>query len=134
MDISKIDSVKAASLGAVMKLMHPTENTVLTNDDGTPMTITLLGTDSDVYRKAQRLAINRRMKSRKPATAEDIDSDALDLLSVSTVDWKITLAGSMPACSTEAARDLYATVPWIKEQVDTFINDRSNFLKASGTN
>jgi hypothetical protein len=135
MDIANIDTVKAATAGAEMKVLHPTENTVLKNEDGSNMTITLIGTDSDTYRKAQRFAINRRMRSgRGRSTAEELEQDALELLAVATQKWNITLGGSKPECTRDIARETYAKVPWLREQVDTFINDRSNFLKASETN
>jgi len=110
---------------------------LLLNDDGTPMTITVLGTDSDVAVKAKHQTSNRRLQSgpRAKVTSEGLEADGVNYLSKLTVGWNITLGGEKPAFTREAAAKLYANprLAFIREQVDAAIADRGNFLKASPT-
>jgi hypothetical protein len=63
---------------------------------------------------------------------EEIESDGLELLAACTKSWSgVVIEGKQVAFSHEAAADLYTRFPWIKEQVDTAIGDRANFIKGS---
>lgn len=134
MDLAKLDTVKGAEEGAAMEVLNPADGTVLRDDNGEPITIWLLGSDSEKVRKRQRLEINKRLKrgNRSRMTAEELEEDGLNLLAFCTVSWKgIVLDGEAPVCSAEAARKVYDRLPWLREQVDAFVGDRANFLKAS---
>jgi hypothetical protein len=106
----------------------------LFNDDGSAMTIGVLGADSDVAVKARNASANRRIQAgpRAKVTAEGIDSDANAYLAKLSVRWNITMGGEKPAFSYDAALKLYANprLSFIREQVDAAIGERSNFLKA----
>lgn len=107
----------------------------LFNDDGTPMTITVLGADSDVAVKARNATSNRRYQQgpRMKLTAEGIEADQAAYLAKLTIDWDITMGGDKPAFSQAAAVQLYRNpkLSFIREQVDAAIADRTNFLKRS---
>lgn len=106
----------------------------LFNDDGTPMTISLLGEDSDVAVKARNSQTNRRIQQgpRAKITAEGINSDGAAYLAKLTVGWNITMGGEKAEFSQDAALKLYANqkLSFIREQVAAFVEDRANFLRA----
>ena len=122
--------------GFVVELRGPTD-AQLFNDDETPMTITVIGADSDIAVKARNAQQNRRLQQgvRAKLTAEGLESDAAGYLAKLTVDWNVTMGGEKPACTYEAAVKIYSTpkLAFIREQVDAAIADRANFLRASPT-
>lgn len=106
----------------------------LFNDDGSPMSISLLGEDSDVAVKARNSQTNRRIQQgpRAKLTAEGLNSDGAAYLAKLTVGWDITMGGEKAEFSQEAALKLYSNpkLAFIREQVAAFVEDRANFLRA----
>ena len=132
MDLATLDSVKAANEGAAMEVLHPTSNVPLKDDQDNPITITLIGQDSDKVKKRQRLEMNKRLKAgrRSTMTAEELEEQGLELLAFCTVSWNgIKLDGQLLDCTADNAMKVYKRVPWLREQVDSFVGDRANFLK-----
>lgn len=130
MDIlAQFDTVSSANSGAKLELTDANGAAVL-KADGTPLTITLLGKDSDVWVKAENAARNRRLAQgpRMKLTAEALESEAISALAKVTVAWDFD-----EPCTYEAAVRLYTRFPLIREQVDLFVGDRANFTKASPT-
>lgn len=135
MDLSTIDTTATANEGAVLELRGP-DDAALYTADGSPVTITLLGKDSDVYTREVNANANRFLKQRGKATitAEGSKADGIRLLAKCTADWSgIRVDGEDLPCNLENAVKLYNRFAWIKEQVDEFIADRANFTKASPT-
>lgn len=128
--LAELDTCKGADAGFECQINHPTT--------GAPIAlwITVLGTDSETYRRTLN-AQTRRMqerarKTRRPSTPEEIDEDALQLLAAVTTGWRAELeldkGVPFPAFSKAAAVDLYRRFRWIREQVDQAVGDRANFL------
>jgi hypothetical protein len=66
---------------------------------------------------------------------EQIERDALELLAACTVAWSgVVVDGKVPACSPEAAAEVYRRLPWLREQADEFANARENFMGESARN
>jgi len=124
----------ATSNSASCPLMHPVHGTPLVNEDGSAWTIDLVSSDSPEYKKAQQTVINRQLKeaSRKmqlKATAEQVNQDQLTILVACTKGWSgLILDGKPLPFSTADCRKVYEEHPWIREQANSFINDRANFL------
>lgn len=139
LDLASLDTSKAAEEGSTLEILHPTTGRVLSNGDGRAVTLTLAGMDSQRARKAERAAINRRLKEStrrrgSGVTADDLDADSLDLLSACTLDWSgFELDGQPMECNLENARALYRRFPWLREQAQAYVDDRGNFLKGSPT-
>jgi len=134
MDLASLEPI---SDGAVIPLRHPVTDLPLTTDKGEPITVTVVGMDSDQFKARQRVIINRRIKAGKKATAtaEGIEEEALDALaSCVTALSNIVLDGKPVDHSTANVKLLFSRLPWLKEQVDEAVADRANFLKASATN
>lgn len=132
MDIFAADTTELANQGAEIELRDAAGAAML-KADGTPVTITVLGADSDVYTKASNALTNRALRNRGKAmiTAESALTDQINLLAKVTVGWDgIGLGEDETAFSEENAKRLYR-VAFVREQVQDFVNDRGNFAKAS---
>lgn len=135
-NISSIDSRSAAGAGSVMTVRHPVSGEPLLteateHEKARPVTITLLGTDSEVAEKIQREAQRRRLKKGfgHKTTPEELDASTLDLLAALTVAWDgIGNAEGEIECTVENAKQIYRDFPWIKKQVDEYVVDLGNFL------
>ncbi len=132
MDLQKLDLIAAADQGAEMVLKHPTSGDDLLDDDGNPVTITLLGSDSKEARRLRHQRANANMKGRKkPVAAEEVEDADRELVVSLTIDWSgIKVEGEAWEFSKEKARELYTRFPWVQEQADVFAGDRSNFLSS----
>ena len=128
MDLKDISANETATLD----LVHPIEKTVLTKDDGDPMSITLYGAETNTYKK-KMYELRRRYLMNKDASFEDGEEFALEMLVAVTADWDIQLDGKLPKCNEKAVRDLYIAQPWIRDQVDVFVHERANFLSVAST-
>lgn len=138
LDLSTLDTVKASEDGVPLEVRHPTTGAILENGSGGAVTLVLAGSDSDRAKRAERATINRRLKmaGRRTSTmtAEELDSDALEILASCTLGWSgFSLDGQEPECNAQNAKRIYVEYPWIREQAEAFRQDRSNFLKASST-
>ena len=137
MDLSALDTKAVANQGAQLHLKGP-DGTPLFQGEGDqkkPITLTLIGKDSDEFQMASNALANRRIQDaqrKKTALIEEIERDAIRVLASCTKAWDgIVLDGEELAHSFENVVKLYTRFPWIREQVDEFIAERANFLKAS---
>ena len=127
MDLSKVRAIEKADEGAWLDIMF-------VDGSETDVRIKLAGFDSIAYRDKQREISKRRidrMQSRKrnPLTPEEIEDQATELLAACVLDWEgLENEGTTFPCNTENAVKLLRENLWIKEQVDVFVGDRSNFL------
>ena len=126
-DLAKLDTAKVAEEGAELRVAHPT-----TGED-LGITITLIGTDSKTFRDISK---SRATASLKKKTREiDLDqneSDAVELLAKCTKGWTgITENGKEVVFSFDNAVQLYTKYLWLREQIDRFMADRSNFLPSA---
>ncbi|MNT58262.1 hypothetical protein D3C86_1255030 [compost metagenome] len=135
MDIIATDTTTHANEGAVLEL-RSAEGAALLQADGSPVTITLLGADSDIYVRASNQLTNRALRNRGKAqiTAESALTDQINLLAKAVTAWSgIGLGEESTPCTEENAKKLLR-VAYIREQVSDFIADRANFTKASPKN
>lgn len=137
MDLKDL-GIDRAEQGVEMVVEHPTKGTPLVDEEtNEPWTITLLGADSDMLRNLSHKSTNKRLsrafkggrRNRVATKSEELEEDALDILVAATTGWKhITLGGEKIPCTKDRVREVYTLFPWIREQADEFINDRSNYL------
>ena len=126
-DLAKLDTAKVAEEGAELRVAHP-----ITGED-LGITITLIGTDSKTFRDISK---SRATASLKKKTREiDLDqneSEAVDLLAKCTKGWTgISENGKEVVFSFDNAVQLYTKYLWLREQIDRFMADRSNFLPSA---
>lgn len=131
MDITAFDSTGPANEGAKMEVRLPNGAPAL-KPDGEPVTITLLGKDSDTYQRASNALTNRALRARgqQPVTAESALTDHINILAKVTTGWDgLTEDGAPLPFSEDNAKKLYRIAPALREQVTEFVNDRGNFSK-----
>lgn len=137
MDLSTLDTSALANEGAVLHLNGPTGQPLFQDGTEKPITITLLGEDSDVVTKANAEAANRYLRSMtgpQQITAEASKANEIKKFAAATVAWDgIVVEGKALQCDAAAAAGLYRKFPWIADQVRLFIGDRAHFIKASPT-
>ena len=119
----------SADEGAWLELIDPVTNQ--TNG----VRILLSGMDGKGWRDTKRKIDARRIQAaarfgrRYKITVEETENDALELLSSCVLNWEgLTEKGSDVPCTKANAKRLLELTPWIREQVDDFVGDRSNFL------
>jgi len=133
--LSIFDTESASNLGAELTLLHPSTKEPV-EFKGKPITIRLLGPDSDVYTKhIQSKAREARRNAAKGKKEADLDFDkikreASDLYAAMTISWN-----NMPnddgkplEFSRDAAVKLYSTFKDIRVQVGDFIGSSENFI------
>lgn len=141
MSLKSLDLGGIANTACVMTLLHLIDRTPLQNGD-VPVTISLLGKDSDVFVKATRVIRNKAMERAKAKikyAAAEQDQEALETIARCTTGWT-----GIPLCwidgsddesnaefSFENAVKLYERQRWIFEQADEFVGGRENLLKAA---
>jgi hypothetical protein len=117
-----------------VELVHPITGEVLTNDDGSAMTITVYGPYSKEYKQVmhaqqnKRLAKAKRMNGKMDLNAEELEAGALDLLVKCTKGWKITLDEGLEKFSEAKVREVYTELPWVRDQVEAVMGDTRAFL------
>ena len=131
MDLMNIGTTKDTT---DVVLYNPVNSEILLNDDGSEMTVTVHGPYSAKYKSISHNQQNRRlMKAQRTGgklnlTAEEIEASATDLLVKCVDGWNITVGGEKPECTEAKVRELFETLPWVREQVDAALGDAQAFL------
>lgn len=109
---------------------------------GKALVLTLLGSDSKRYRQAVRQTTDRRLaraqqsRNRRLSGAEELDiadQETLDLIVACTVGWNLVDRENNNVAFNDAnVRDFYRRFPAARDQADSFIGSRANFLALSG--
>ena len=128
-DFATRDVAAKAEQGAELEVLDPVT--------GEPVSayITLAGADSTIHRKAAANISKRRFNSRKGFRSKDFDvekmeAESIEILAVCTLSWKgVTVDGVPLPCSRDNAIKMYTRFPWLREQVEQFIGDRSAYLQ-----
>jgi hypothetical protein len=149
-DISKWDTVAGSNDGTHVSIYDPEVNA------DTGIFIEVLGKDSDEFQRVSREQSKKRMskmskggfRNTAPIPVEEIERDGIELLAACTKSWEhrpmkadksgwgnphkgmIYIKGEKFPFSRESVLSVYIRFPWIKEQVDTAIGDRANFIKS----
>lgn len=133
-DLSAFNPTPESAAGVAMPVESPVDGEPLTQADGKPVTITLVGQDAPeclkVVRKQQARRINTATTAgRLKLTPEEVNDEQVELLAACTKGWAgIENKGEVVPFSPQAAADIYAEYRWLREQASRFINNRANFL------
>jgi hypothetical protein len=96
-----------------------------------PVTIKVAGTYSKRYRRATDANRDRLLK-RRSIDGDQVNEQALATIAACIIEWDgLTAAGQPFPFSKENAMVLLDTCPWIREQVETAMNDHAVFSKAN---
>lgn len=136
MDLANLDTMRAATDGVEMSVRHPVTGEPLADDNGKPMTITLIGSDSAQCRRIVKEIDDKRLRdvaSGLRPSSQDEDRE-INTIVACTVAWSgILVDGSAPPYSPANVRMVYTRFAWIREQAAAFVLNRANFLPASSS-
>ncbi len=119
----------------VVTLTHPSDGSVLCDDEKKPMTITIYAPHSKEYKKVLYEQTNKRLKQsqskgRMEFTAEELDRVGIELLAKTTKEWHLLYKGENPKLSIKKAEEVYQEVFWIKGQIEEEVANYLSFMKA----
>lgn len=131
--MSDLNDLVPTSDTIVVELKHPNTGKTLDNDDGSPMTITVMAPHTREYKALIYKQANERIQKSGGVmpeyTYEELDEASTTLLSSATIDWNITFNGEKPKFSAKKAKEIYEKVFWIKPQVEEAIASYTAFTK-----
>jgi hypothetical protein len=126
---------------ARMTILHPITRQPIKDGDGKEAYVDLYSSDSEAARKHQRAVTKNRLalRDRGKVTPEQLEVENSGLYAALTAGWYLVSLAGAPIdvpCTVDSASELYANpeLAWLREQVDAFVVDRGNFLKASSEN
>lgn len=128
-DFTTRDVAKKAEEGAELEVLDPVTN------EPVGVFITLAGADSAIHRKTTATIAKRRLSNTKgfrnrALDPEKFEAEGIEVLAACTLGWKGVVADGAPLpCSRDNAIMLYTRFPWLREQVDQFVSDRSVYLQ-----
>lgn len=128
-DFATRDVAAKAEAGADLEVLDPVTG------ESVGVTITLAGADSTIHRKATATIAKRRMSNAKgfrnrALDPEKFEAESIEVLAACTLGWKgVVVDGAPLPCGRDNAVMLYTRFPWLREQVDQFISDRSAYLQ-----
>lgn len=103
-------------------------------DGGKPVTMTVVGTYSSTYRRAEEALSNQRLKRRSRAalTAGVIRAESRSVLAACVLAWDGFMDGGKPlACTKENVVRVLEAAPWIEDQVTAAMEDHAGFFSNS---
>jgi hypothetical protein len=131
-DLADYDTRRAED-GEDMPVKYPGSDTVMRQDDDTPVALTLAGTDSQRYRATRRMLVKRRQeasaRNKDTVPLEVLETESLETVAGCLIGWKgIVLDGETVEFSAHNARRVLTRLPWLVEQAEAFLHDRRNFM------
>jgi hypothetical protein len=143
MDLSALNPKKKANAGAFLHLVNPGTGLPLYEYDDSisdpierdktkkAVGLWLMGRDSDLYAKTRHKNVNTALTGKKksdPKTSEMIEQETVALLADMTTGWDNLSYNGQHEFSRDAVIGIYTDLAWVREQADTFISDRANFI------
>jgi hypothetical protein len=144
-----LDAIHTAALEEGAKCFLSFDNQPLLDEEGNPVWILLTGEDSARFRTVRQQQTTRQVRDISVAqvkarnnqlkvaedtalTGPELEERAMERRVVCTLAWSGFSRHNEPlACTPGNAQKLYEEFPFIADQVDQFIGDRSNFLQIS---
>ena len=102
--------------------------------------LNVIGTDNPKFKMADRAITKKNLKKNSKGgrvnlgglDLEETEEDAIKLAATCIQGWKnVVIDDKKVNYSSAAAVDLLKEYPWIRDQVEEFVSDRVNFIKAS---
>jgi hypothetical protein len=147
MDLSKLDVVELANKGTVLELKFPFDvaidgkeyfaGDVMTDEKGKepkPFYLRLLGSDSDVYRNGIKRKLEIQLNKNKDGKNKKVDLDheqlkGAELMAKCTTECYFIENGKPVECTTSEMTRVYLKYPWMREQAEAQMADRSALMK-----
>lgn len=128
MDLSQYDSTQAANIGSMMHVRNPVSEMPEYFGDNKPVTITVLGSDSDQMHTAM-LSMGRKMARKRTIDPEDLEESSIHAMASCITGWTGIFNGAEAVeCNIENAYNMLKKYKWLRDQIREFQDDRTNFL------
>lgn len=136
MDLSKFNTKKKSNEGAFLHLKSPVDGSLL-YDDGKPVGLYLLGSDSDKVQSAIHKRFNESYASAKSESDKDetgisekSDAAKNELLADCTRGWEGLSLDGDNEFSREKILSVYSNSGWLwlRNQALSFVDNRANFI------
>jgi len=115
-----------------MPLKHPATDEVLTMQDGKPMFIRVVNSESATFKTLQARYRNEALQNpNRKMTAEKEQARTTEMLVTCTLDWRIEGEKGPLKFSPDEARKLYTERHWVRNQVVAAVFNDMNFLGES---
>jgi hypothetical protein len=131
MNIMDLSNIKVAQEAQTLELLHPVSGEVIKDDSGKAFSIDLLSSDTNSYKAEFSKLMKAARENKNEQTARDAEEKACSMLAKITTGCNLIMDGKKVKFSEEVMKDLYFNpeYTWIREQVEAFIRERSNFIK-----
>lgn len=143
-EINTRDSKAASERGIIVPWEDPETKEPVVDEDGNPVTCTLVGgdadkvvakTDKNLNKFFDRLYKGQGRKNDK--RAQESREELIDRVAAATVAWSSnwTYDGAVLECNEQNARRLYSDprFRWLLEQMQLVVDDRARFFTKSST-
>lgn len=141
MSLLSLSTATASNEGRAMPVLHPDDRTPLKGADKKPLTISLLGKDSDTFIQADQASRTKNMATMAKGvkfSAALMDQQVCETLARCTTGWTGIPQGWIDGSASEDpakfsydnALALYLNpgIRWLRDQADEFVGERRNFL------
>ena len=118
-----------------VEIKSPVDQSVMKNEDGTPMTITMYLPHSKEYKAVRHDQTNRRIqasqkKGGNKVTAQEIEAETIELLVKTTAGWDVTYKGKhLKEFDPKVAKEMYELATFISEQLFEGVAEAEVFTK-----
>jgi hypothetical protein len=124
MELSELQTSDPHEAGSEVRVMDP--NTGKSTD----VYIKVKGVDSVDYRRSVAEMRTFIMEAAMRGEKAETDGFHIDALVNSTIGWRgIVDNGKAYKFTKKRCKDLYASRPYIRDQIDRFITNRANFIE-----
>jgi len=117
-------------------LYHPVTFDPLMNEgEQSEMSVTVYAPHSKKYKELFNERANKRLQvmqrtKKNQVTVEELEKDAVDLLSRIIKEWDITYDGEKPVLSVVKAKEVFEALPWLRLQIEEAIEETLDFTMA----
>jgi hypothetical protein len=138
-DLAEFDILALSEQGTPMALIHPHTRLPMIDDDKTPLTISLMGRNSDAFRNTMREIQAARAERQARGTAPDPElreQEDILLLVACTTDWTLKILDGKPfPCTPPNIRKLWNDPRFrpLREAGLTHVMNDANFFRKSST-
>ena len=132
MSLRAVGKTKATT---TVTVLDPVTREPLKTIGGADMTVTLHGPFSDHFKavirdQQQRRTADMATKGATPMSPQELDEFSREMLFRCIESWTVTLEGDEIVPLERAAVDaVFAEFPWLRDDLDTALGSRGNFLE-----
>lgn len=126
------ESVDREDIGAPVTLQDEAGDPLMTTDEaGTPIpaVAVVVGKHSATFRKIEQTINNKMLKRRvTELTHEILEQNELEKLAACVKSWNLRDGSTPIVCDKDNVITVLKSVPWIRTQIATAVNDSARFL------